>query len=402
MKRRLGVYLLVVLTLGALLSGCQLESVAEEVEPLIASGTIQATEVNIASELGGRIERVHVAVGAEVQAGEVLVTLDKTPWAIQLGPAKAAVQAAEAELATLKAGPRPAEIEAARATVALAEAQRGGAFAAWENAQATLENPQELRGQIRDARTRAALADQQLEHADAELRNTQYRFDRQQASAWELRAAKAAYAKAQADHQTAQTLLNQLLALRSNPLGYVAQANAAEGKVRVAEAGVTVAQAELEHLLAGPTPEEIAVAEAKVQHAEAEAEKLRVKLEKCTVSSPMDGVVLEQTLHGGEIAAPAAPILTLAELDEVTLTVYVPEDRIGEVQIDQSVTVTVDSFPDRTFAGQVTRIGTEPEYTPRNVTTVEERKNTFYAVEIRLPNSDHALKPGIPADAAFE
>jgi multidrug resistance efflux pump len=80
----------------------------------------------------------------------------------------------------------------------------------------------------------------------------------------------------------------------------------------------------------------------------------------------------------------------------------VPEDRIGEIQIGQSVAVTVDSFPGRTFAGHVDRIGTEPEYTPRNVTTVEERKNTFYAVEIRLPNPDHALKPGMPADAAFD
>ncbi len=402
MKRRWGVYLLVMLTLGALLSGCQLESAAAEIEPLVASGTIQATEVRIASELGGRIEGLYVDVGVEVQLGDVLVTLDGTPWVIQLGPAEAAVRAAEAELAALQAGPRPAEVEAARASVALAEAQRDGALAAWENAQATLEQPQELDAQLRDARTQVALADQQVEFADSELRNVQYLFDRQKASEWELRSAKAVYAKAQADQQTAQTLLNHLLAIRSNPLGYVAQSNAAEGQVHVATSGVTVAQAELEHLLAGPTPEEIAVAEAKVRHAEAEAEKLRVEIEKCTVSSPMDGVVLEQTLHAGEIAAPAAPILTLAELDEVTLSVYVPEGRIGEVRIGQDVNVAVDSFPGRTFVGQVARIGTGPEYTPRNVTTVEERKNTFYAVEIRLPNPDHVLKPGMPADAAFQ
>lgn len=401
MKRQLGVYLLVMSTLGALLSGCQLESAAE-IEPLVASGTIRATEVRIASELGGRIEEVSIDVGAEVQLGDVLVTLDKTPWAIQLGPAEAAVRAAAAELVQLKAGPRPAEIEAARASVVLAEAQRDGAFAAWENAKTTLENPQELDAQIRDARTQAALAAQQVEFADSEMRHTQGRFDRQKTSEFELRAARAVYAKAQADQQTAQTLLDHLLAIRWNPLGYSAQANAAEGQFRVAETGVAVAQAELAHLLAGPTPEEIAVAEAKVRYAETEVEKLRVKIEKCIVTSPMEGLVLEQTLHAGEIAAPAAPILTLAELDEVTLSVYVPEDRIGEIQIGQSVAVTVDSFPSRTFAGHVDRIGTEPEYTPRNVTTVEERKNTFYAVEIRLPNPDHALKPGMPADAAFD
>ncbi|MGC9400237.1 MAG: HlyD family secretion protein [Anaerolineae bacterium] len=402
MKRaELGRLYLALLILAALLSGCRLRNTASNAGPLVASGTIRVREVHLATELGGRIERVHVEVGAEVQAGEVLVTLDETPWAIQLGPAEAAVRTAEAELAALKAGARPAEIEAARAAVALAEAQREGAQAAWARAQETLQHPQELDSQIREARTRVALAAQQLEFADAELRNTQARFDRRKAAEWELRAAKAAYAKAQADHATAQTLLDHLLAIRYRPLGYAAQAHAAEGQLRVAEAGVTVAEAKLAHLLAGPTPEEIAVAEARVRLAQAEAEKLRTQIEKCTLTSPLTGLVLNQTLYAGEIVAPGAPILTLADLDEVRLTVYVPVNRIGEIQLGQPVTVTVDSWPNRTFPGHVARIGTEPEYTPRNVTTVEERQNTFYAVEILLPNPDHALKPGMPADATF-
>ena len=63
--------------------------------------------------------------------------------------------------------------------------------------------------------------------------------------------------------------------------------------------------------------------------------------------------------------------------------------------------ITVDSFPGRVFAGEVAQISDKPEFTPRNVATAEERLNTFYAVEIRLDNSDGALKPGMPADAEF-
>jgi HlyD family secretion protein len=69
--------------------------------------------------------------------------------------------------------------------------------------------------------------------------------------------------------------------------------------------------------------------------------------------------------------------------------------------LGQPAQVTVDSFPGKTFAGQVTRIGDEPEFTPRNVATKEERLNTFYAVEVRLSNPEGLLKPGMPADAAF-
>ena len=62
----------------------------------------------------------------------------------------------------------------------------------------------------------------------------------------------------------------------------------------------------------------------------------------------------------------------------------------------------IDSFPGRVFAGAVTRIADQPEYTPRNVATKEERLNTFYAVKIRLDNEQGLLKPGMPADAVFE
>jgi multidrug resistance efflux pump len=115
----------------------------------------------------------------------------------------------------------------------------------------------------------------------------------------------------------------------------------------------------------------------------------------------VEGIVLDQVLHKGELAAPAATILTIAKLDPVELTVYVPVSQIGHIHVGQKVQATVDSFPDRAFAGRVTRISDQAEYTPRNVATQEERLNTFYAVEVHLDNHDNALKPGMPADAKF-
>ncbi|UCG25703.1 MAG: efflux RND transporter periplasmic adaptor subunit, partial [Chloroflexota bacterium] len=98
----------------------------------------------------------------------------------------------------------------------------------------------------------------------------------------------------------------------------------------------------------------------------------------------------------------AAPILTIANLEEVVLVVSVPVNRIGQVHLGQQVQVAVDTFPYRTFTGRVVGIGDEPEFTPRNVATAEERVNTFFEVEIVLPNPEMLLKPGMPADALFE
>lgn len=393
----------------ALVSGCRaVVGAADEEGALTASGTIHADEVRIAAELGGRIVEVRAETGAKVQAGDVLVVLDATSLLSKLAEAEAAVAAAQADLAVVEAVACAEEIAAAQAALALAEAERDGAFAAWENAQEAIGNPQELNAQIADARTKIELAAQNVEMAEAELARERLWRDQRPEESMERRmadlqvqAAEETLAAAQADEQTAQTMLNWLWLIRSNPLALIAQANAAEGQYRLAGEGVAVAQARLDDLLAGPTANEIAVAKANVRLAQAQADALRAQQAKFTLTSPVDGVVLAQALRVGEVAAPATTILTLADLSQVTLTVYVPENRIGQVSLGQSVQVTVDSFPGQAFSGQVTRIGSEPEFTPRNVATKEERLNTFYAVEVRLPNAEGLLKPGMPADAIF-
>ena len=382
---------------------------ATEEAPLSASGTIQADEVRIASELGGRIVEMRLRPGAAVRAGEVLATLDSTSLLTQLAEAEAAVASAEADLAVVRAGPRLDQIAAAQAALALARSQRDGVHAAWENAQAAVENPQEIDAQIVEARTQVELAAQNVELAEAQIALEQLLREQKpedsigrQIADLQVRAAESALAAAQADEATAKTLLNWLYAIRNKPLGLIAQAHAEEGQYHVAEEGVAVAQARLDDLLDGPTAEEVAVAEAAVHLAQARVDVLQSQQAKFTLASPIDGVVLNQVLYAGEVAAPAATILTIADLEALTLVVYVPANRIGQVHLGQGVDVTVGGFPGRRFTGQVTHIADEPEFTPRNVATQEERLNTFFTVEIQLDNEDNLLKPGMPADVTFE
>ena len=128
---------------------------------------------------------------------------------------------------------------------------------------------------------------------------------------------------------------------------------------------------------------------------------LDVQLERLELGAPVGGIVMDRTLHVGELAVPGAPLLTIADLDEVTLTVYVPEADLGQVSLGQPVEVTVDAYSD-TFAGKVSYIASQAEFTPKNVQTQEERVHMVFAVKIRLENAEHRLKPGMPADAAFQ
>ena len=91
----------------------------------------------------------------------------------------------------------------------------------------------------------------------------------------------------------------------------------------------------------------------------------------------------------------------MANLDELTITVYVPEDRYGEISLGQDATVTVDSFPNETFAAKITSISDQAEFTPRNVQTVQGRSATVYAVKLKVSDLDGKLKLGMPADVVF-
>ena len=377
--------------------------------PLVASGAITADELRIASELGGRIVEVAATTGVPVKAGDQLVVLDATQLHSRLLEQEAAVAAAEVQLNLVKAGPREEAVAAASAAVDIAEAQRDQARAAWESAEALIEDPQEIDAAIVEARTNVALAEQGIELAEAQLARELLLRDQRKEGSLErkiadlrVRAMEEALAAAESNLDAVQSGLNSLWSIRSRPLALTAQAHLAEGEYWVARAGVGVARAQKSELLEGPSREEITLAEAAVALAEAEAKVLRSQEGKLRLASPIDGIVLAQDAHPGEVVAPAAPILTIANLEEVILVVYVPVNRIGQVHLGQQVQVAVDSFPSRTFTGRVVGIGDEPEFTPRNVATAEERINTFFEVEILLPNPELLLKPGMPADALFE
>jgi multidrug resistance efflux pump len=405
-----------------------------EVDDLTASGFIEAEEVTIAPELGGRVVELLVEEGDVVSPNQVVARLDGSLLEAQIEAAQAGLDMANAQLARAQAGARPEQIRQAEAELAQAEAGRDGAYQGWQDLIAIRDNPQELNGQIAQARAGVAVAEAALAQATAmkdaadialgayddavEAVGDARRQIRKLPESvrpplpempWQTQGIPNAYWKAwvgvnmaQAGLDGARTALSDLYAIKDNPQELDAQIDAAEAQYRSAEAAVEMAQAQLDALEAGATEEEIAIAEAQVAQAQAALDALLVLREKQNISAPVGGIVLEMSIREGELAAPGATLLTLGDLYQVTLTVYVPENRLSHVMIGQEVEVSVDSS-DQTFLGEVVAIANEAEFTPRNVQTQEERVNMVFAVEISIPNPAPAypLKPGLPADAVI-
>ncbi|MBI3971408.1 MAG: efflux RND transporter periplasmic adaptor subunit [Chloroflexi bacterium] len=284
----------------------------------------------------------------------------------QVSQAQAALAQAEAQLA---AAQRPTDFdrEAARLAVTQAEAQRDRVVTA---------SPFDV-----------AAAEAALAQAEATLALRRRPFAEQ-----DLETQRQAVAQAEAQVRDLQTM-------RDRPLAAQAQVDAARAQLAQADAQLAAAQARLDAARAGATAEQLAVAEAQVRQAEAAAGVLEAQLAKMQSAAPRKGIVTKRLVRAGETVAPGAPLLTLADLETLTFTLYVSERDLGRVKTGQAVDLSVDSYPKETFHGQVSSIGTRAEFTPRNVQTRQERINLVFAVKVRVDNADGRLKPGMPVDA---
>jgi multidrug resistance efflux pump len=128
----------------------------------------------------------------------------------------------------------------------------------------------------------------------------------------------------------------------------------------------------------------------------------QAQMARLDVTAPVTGVVQKQVAHKGEYLASGAPILTVADPTDLKLTLYVAEADLARVSVGQQVEVRADGFGDRAFVGRVTSIANRAEFTPRNVQTARDRQNLVFAVTVRVPNPDSALKAGLPVDATFD
>jgi multidrug resistance efflux pump len=183
----------------------------------------------------------------------------------------------------------------------------------------------------------------------------------------------------------------------------------ARGQVLVSQQRYDAAYARLLSLQTGAaSPAVISAAKALDQaksalsQAEANLSLVEAQIAKLAVNAPMDGVILTRNVEPGEFVQPGAIALTMADLSNLTITVYIPEDRYGLISLGQTADVKVDSFPDMTFAATVVHIADQAEFTPRNVQTVEGRSSTMYAIKLNLQDPEGKLKIGMPADVVFK
>ena len=233
-----------------------------------------------------------------------------------------------------------------------------------------------------------------LRSAQATLRDLQ-KGARQQ----EIEDARAAVSSAEATRSMTEREFQRNDQLFKQNLIAAQDVDRARQAYEVARAQERSARERLALILEGSRPDQIDAARWQVTQAESALAQAQSRLREAQVISPIDGVVLRKNLEAGETANPGVPILTLVNPKDVWLRAYVPETEVGRLKVGDTATLRVDAFPNRVFSGRLIEIGSEAEYTPRNVQTKKERVNLVFRIKIQIDNPEGILKPGLPADA---
>jgi len=218
----------------------------------------------------------------------------------------------------------------------------------------------------------------------------------------DIRQAEEAMKQAEANLKMVQEDRDRFRDLFAKQSATAKQNQDAEARYTVARAQYEAARQALEKWKKYARPEEIKSARARLDQAAASRDLLKKAIADSTITSPTAGIVTNKAIEQGEFVGPGTTLVTIADLSEVYLNIYVTEIELGKVRLGQEAEVSIDSYPGRTFKGTVSFISPEAEFTPKNVQTKEERVKLVFRVKIQVPNPENILKPGMPADALMQ
>ncbi len=399
---------------------------------LTASGSIEATRINVSPEMAGKVTEVLAGEGDSVKAGTPLLSLDDSLLAAQRAVASSAVDSANAALVsaqtkydqTLQAALAAQEAQRNKdwrvsaptefdqptwyfnqaEQIASAQTEVDNAKAALDASLANLDkvikdinnaNYIKVEKRLADARAAFLIADQikiQTENVTESGGLVDAAYDYYNAAEDELEAAQDEFnvlADSQADDDVQYA--------RGQVLVYQQRYDAAYKRLLSLQTGAE-SPAVVSALNA------LEQAKSALAQAESNLALIDAQMTKLTIYAPMDGIVLVRNVEPGEFVQPGATTFSMANLNELTITVYVPETRLNEIKLGQSASVTIDVATGESpvFDAVVFHIADQAEFTPRNVQTVEGRSSTVYAIKLKVTNSDGKLKIGMPADVVFK
>jgi HlyD family secretion protein len=352
------------------------------------NGRIEATEYDIATKRPGRIAAVAVREGDMVEAGQVLARMDTLDLEADLHEAEAqSVQAREDRRRALAViTQRESEVKSALAGIAQRQSDRRRAEAAVAQRTNGVEKSQAT----------VAQRESELALARKELQRSQSLFDSN----------LVARQKLDEDVTRTETSVAALAQER-------AAAKVADGALLEAQAQLQMAEAALVQQDAQRAAAEAALAaaridvdyrEAAIAAAAARIERIRTDISDSTLATPIRGRVLYRLAEPGEVLPAGGKVVTVLELSEVYMTIFLPTDEAGRTVIGAEGRIVLDAAPYLVIPAAVSFVAPRAQFTPKEVETRAEREKLMFRVKVRidpelLARNSEKVKTGLPGVA---
>lgn len=401
-------------------------------ETVSATGNTTPTKtVSLGFQNSGTIARVNYTLGDQVTAGAIIAQLNTATLSAALEQAQATVDAQQAQLDNLKAGSQPADIAASQAAVdtatqnlanlyaSIGDASING-YAKANDAVRTQLNQFFYNGDTSSAGLTYITSNFQAQNnAQSERVTAGAALDAWQNQLTNMpqsNAALAAFSQKELSYfATVQQLLNSVGETLDNAPGlsaatlstYKADVSTAINEVNTAsanlntitqniasqQAAVAQAQAALALKKAGSTPQAIAVQQAQVEEAQAGVASAEANLQNAEIVAPISGVLTQQDAKVGQQSSPNTPLVSIIGNGGFEVDTGVSDTDVGKLTVGDTVTMTLDAFPNETFTGSVFYIA--PAET--NTTGV-----ISYQVKIAFDKPDARLKSGLTANITIQ
>tara|TARA_E500000305_G_scaffold97189_1_gene87743 strand:- start:24461 stop:25585 length:1125 start_codon:yes stop_codon:yes gene_type:complete len=341
--------------------------------PLRVSGFIEADDIRPGSRVGGRVKQVLIEEGQSVSQGDLLIELEPYDLLERRAEAIAGLAEVKAQHAELVAGFRTEEIDEAAAKVDQLKARLT----------LLINGPRQQ--EIDSAVAELHLADAEYRLAKAKQMRVETLFGQKSASTDELDTANTEMQVAASKKEVKQKTLDLL------------KEGTRKEEIDEARAQLKQAEAALQLLKNGSRKEDIEQAAASVRKAEAFLQTIEDQIKELKIVAPLDGTIEAVTLQPGDLVGSNVPVVSILDWNALWVRCYVPENHL-DIQVDQEVEVTIDSYPDKTFKGRVSFVSRQAEFVPRNVQTPEERSKQVFRIKVRITDKDKLLRPGMAAD----
>ena len=362
--------------------------------PLTVEGQlVPRTTATLGFTNGGPVENIFVQEGERVEAGETLIRLgDSRQYEAEIAAAELELLIARQALDDLNDN---AAHDLALTEKRLAEAKKVQDSASWKVKSLKRGTPQEY---IDQAYANLLLREKQINDTKEDLRKAEKQWKDKSSIIWKfvkthdykllLYNLQRKVAAAEKQYSDALKKYNDYL----KPVDEIDLAQA-EADLAMANARVNQAEHDRQTLFNGPDPDQVALAKARIQKAEAALNAARAAAADADLVTPISGQVTTVNYKEDEWIPALQTAIVVTDLSDWTLEIDdLPEDQVPDIRIGQQAQVTVDALPDVTLKGQVESI---------SQIAGEDHGDVTYTVKIGLQGSDPRMRWGMTGEASL-